>query len=273
MADLSAFIHAHAADILQPYLDLVRERVVRYSQVDPATFPANTQRMLDLLPKAAADPLSEEIVPYVNDLVRQRLPAGFQLTDILEAMFLYKELILPLIFEHAADDGERQELVAALDDGIRNVALRFCRAFVDLQVELLEKQREAVLELSTPVINVWDGILALPLIGTVDTHRARQIMEVLLSSVARERASIVLLDITGVPVVDTNVAGHLFKTIRAAELLGTECLLVGIGPELAQTIVALGVDLRSITSTADMRQGLTLAFQKLGLKVSSTRRA
>ncbi len=273
MADLNNFLKVHEPQILHPYLELVRERVVRYSQIDPATFPANTQRMLELLPKAAADPASDEIVPYVNDLVRQRLPAGFQLTDILEAMFLYKELILPLIFSEVADETEKQALVSALDDGIRNVALRFCRAFVDLQIEVLEKQREAVLELSTPVMNVWDGILALPLIGTIDTHRARQIMEVLLESVARERAAIVLLDITGVPVVDTNVAGHLIKTIRAAELLGTECLLVGIGPELAQTIVALGVDLRSITSTSDMRQGLTLAFQKLGLTVSGARRA
>ncbi|NUP98636.1 MAG: STAS domain-containing protein [Armatimonadetes bacterium] len=267
MTPLYDFIQAHLDEILEPYLALVKERIPRYGQADPETFPENTRRMLEVLPLAAADPRASEVAGYVDHLIEQRLPAGFQLTDILEAIFHYKDLIIPLIWEHEPQPQRRRDLVDALLEGIQNVGLVFARHFVDQQVALVEKQRLAMLELSTPVINVWDGILALPLIGTIDTYRARQIMDELLGKIAAQRAAIVLLDITGVPVVDTNVADHLIKTIRAAELLGARCMLVGIGPELAQTVVSLGVDLRSIASTADMRQGLNLAFQRLGLEV------
>lgn len=267
MAALEAFLQARLEDIVEPYLRTVKERVTRYAQVDPETFPANTRRLVALMPVAATSPNSPAIDDYVDDLVRQRLPAGFQLTDILEAMFFYKEIILPLVWDYTAEAELRRQLLTELDDAIRVIALRFARAFVELQMQMIDRQRQAVLELSTPVIKVWDGILALPLIGTIDTYRARQIMEELLKAVSHERAAIVLIDITGVPVVDTNVADHLIQTIRAAELLGTDCLLVGIGPELAQTIVGLGVDLRNITSAGDMRHGLTLAFRRLGYQV------
>ncbi len=267
MSALREFVEEHLEDILEPYLELVRQRVERYAQADPETWPDNTRRMINLLPVAADDAKAPAVGEFVDHLVHERLPAGFELNEILEAMFLYKEVILPLIWQHESQPKGRLRLINLLDDAIRHFSLRFCSAYIELQMQMMDRQRQAMLELSTPVINVWDGILALPLIGTIDTYRARQIMDELLTTVAREQASVVLIDITGVPVVDTNVADHLIKTIHAAELLGTHCYLVGIGPELAQTIVGLGVDLRSITSTADMRQGLTLAFKRLGLGV------
>lgn len=270
MATFREFIDQHFDEVLYPYLDLVKSRIARYAQVDPETFPANTARLIRLMPEAAQNANCPEIDAYVAMLSEQRLPAGFEMTEILEAMFYYKEILLPLIWRYERTAQGRRTLVEAADQAIKNIALHFAHAFVDLQIHNMERQREAMLELSTPVIKVWDGILALPLIGTIDSYRARQIMEELLHSVTTERAAIVLIDITGVPVVDTNVADHLIKTFRAAELLGAECLLVGVGPELAQTVVSLGVDLRSITSCADMRQGLTTAFRQLGLRVVKT---
>ncbi|MCC7492411.1 MAG: STAS domain-containing protein [Fimbriimonadaceae bacterium] len=267
MAVFAAFIEQHFEEVLVPYLELVRHRIARYASADPLTFPENTRRMIHLLPVAAREPEHPDVLAFVDTLVHERLPAGFELTDILEAMCYYKDVVLDVAWRAEDDPARRREILEAVDRAIRSIAVRFARAFLDLQLHLMERQREAMLELSTPVIKVWDGILALPLIGTIDSWRARQIMEELLRSVAAERAAMVLIDITGVPVVDTNVADHLIKTFRAAELLGTECLLVGVGPELAQTIVSLGVDLRSIDSCADMRQGLTLAFRRLGLRV------
>lgn len=271
MAVLHEFIQAHYQAILEAYLARVRSTVERYGRHEPPSFVENTRRLIQLLPKALDDPHSSEVQDYVVSLCQQRLPMGFQLGDVLEAMFLYNDVILPIVFEQEPPDRHGQ-LALEVQNAIEAIALRFSDAFVQLQMRVLDAQRQAVLELSTPVIKVWDGILALPLIGTVDSYRAKQIMEELLKEVAAEQAGIVLIDITGVPVVDTNVADHLIRTIKAAELLGTQCLLVGIGPELAQTIVSLGVDLSRITSCADMRQGLTVGFQKLGLEVTQRAR-
>jgi rsbT co-antagonist protein RsbR len=267
MATLATFIEEHAASILEDYLFLVRNNVDRYGHNEPPTFVENTRRLIHLMPRALADPHAKEVVEFVDLLCRQRLPMGFQLGDVLEAMFLYNDVITPLVVNAGLSINEQAQLQVDAQNAIEAIALRFAEAFVEMQMRVLDAQRQAVLELSTPVIKVWDGILTLPLIGTIDSYRAKQIMEELLREVAIEQAGIVLIDITGVPVVDTNVADHLIRTIKAAELLGTECLLVGIGPELAQTIVSLGVDLSRITSCADMRQGLTVGFERLGLAV------
>ncbi|MBI2301452.1 MAG: STAS domain-containing protein [Armatimonadetes bacterium] len=270
MSELAAFLEEHQERVFGEYVELVYQRVERYGRSHPETFPANTRRLIDLLPLAAQDAAAPPIADFVNGLVEERLTAGFHLVDVLVAMFLYDDVVLPLVWEAVPDAETQRRVVQQLHAAVQAVAVHFARAFVEQQLRLVERQRQAVLELSTPVIKVWDGILTLPLIGTVDSHRARQIMEELLHSVAMQQASVVILDITGVPVVDTNVADHLIKTIRAAELLGAECLLVGIGSELSQTLVGLGIDLRDITTAADLQRGLALAFDRLGLKVVPT---
>ncbi len=267
MAVLRGFLEQHAEEIVEVYVTRVRQRVARYATADPKTFPENTRRLVAILGEAAEQADSERIIAFVSDLVHERLPEGFLLTDILEAMCQYHPVVAPMIWRYEDDPAHRLPLVEELHEAITHLALRFTKAYVDYQMELLDRHKQAIEELSTPVITVWDGILALPLIGTIDTYRSRQIMDELLRKIASERAAIVLIDITGVPVVDTHVADHLIKTVRAAELLGARCMLVGVGPELSQTIVSLGVDLRSITCTADMRQGLSAAYRKLGLKV------
>jgi anti-anti-sigma regulatory factor len=135
-------------------------------------------------------------------------------------------------------------------------------------LELVRKQSQAILELSTPVIQVWDDILVLPLIGTIDTARAQQIMENLLEAVVKGRAAVVIIDITGVPVVDTKVANHLIKTIQATRLLGAEAVVTGVSPHNAQTLVRLGVDLTSVTTRSSLQAGLRLAFELTRQKVS-----
>ncbi|MBI5830893.1 MAG: STAS domain-containing protein [Armatimonadetes bacterium] len=261
------FIRDNFEAILEGYLALVRDEVDRYHRAEPQGFVENTRRLIYLFPKALAAPRDPEVMAFIEQLCRQRLPMGFQLGEVLEAMFLYDDVMLPIIQAGAGSADDKIALMLDAQRALEVVALRFCETFVSMQMTLFEKQRLAVLELSTPVIKVWDGILALPLIGTLDSYRAKQVMEELLREVSREQADIVLIDITGVPVVDTNVADHLIRTIKAVELLGTQCLVVGIGPELAQTVVSLGVDLSLISPCADMRQGLTQAFLRLGLDV------
>ena len=133
--------------------------------------------------------------------------------------------------------------------------------------ERLKEHQKAIIELSTPVIEVWKGIITLPLIGIIDSSRARQIMENLLDVIVKTSASIAIIDITGVPIVDTEVADRLIKTIKAAMLLGTKCVMVGIKPEIAQSMVHLGVDLAGVSTFASLQSGLEYAFRETGLKV------
>jgi rsbT co-antagonist protein RsbR len=133
--------------------------------------------------------------------------------------------------------------------------------------DTIAQQRATISELQTPVIQVWQGILALPIVGTVDTARAQDMTEALLERIVETGSEIVLLDITGVPVVDTAVARHLLETVAAARLLGADVLIVGLSSRTAMTLVQLGIDLSHVTTRATLAKGLEFAFRRLGLTV------
>lgn len=135
--------------------------------------------------------------------------------------------------------------------------------------EVIEAQRRAILELSTPIVPMLEGVLVLPLVGSIDTARAGQIMETLLEAIGQYHAQVVIIDITGVPVVDTGVANHLLQVAQAAGLLGAECVLVGISPEVAQTIVSLGVNLSRILTRRDLQSGVEYALRRTGKRIVS----
>jgi len=138
--------------------------------------------------------------------------------------------------------------------------------------EIIQRQQSEMLELSTPVVKLWEGILALPLIGTLDSRRTQIVMESLLERIVETGAEIAIIDITGVPTVDTLVAQHLIKTVNAARLMGTECIISGIRPQIAQTIVHLGVDLQGVVTKATLADAFALALAKSGRSVSSAAR-
>jgi rsbT co-antagonist protein RsbR len=139
----------------------------------------------------------------------------------------------------------------------------------DLQEKLvtIQKQQEAINELSTPVIKVWDNVLVLPIIGTLDSHRTQQMMESLLQEIVATGSGLAILDITGVAVVDTMVANHLIKTITAAGLMGAECVLSGISPAIAQTIVQLGIDLTGVRTKSTMMEAMRYAIHANGQRI------
>ena len=132
---------------------------------------------------------------------------------------------------------------------------------------MIARQQQEMLELSTPVVKLWDGVLALPLIGTLDSARTQVVMESLLQRIVETGVEIAIIDITGVPTVDTLVAQHLLKTVAAARLMGADCIISGIRPQIAQTIVHLGVDLNSVTTKATLADAFAVALKRLGLGV------
>ncbi|MBK9714974.1 MAG: PAS domain-containing protein [Kouleothrix sp.] len=140
-------------------------------------------------------------------------------------------------------------------------------AEIKQQMTIIEAQGSLLDELSVPVIQVWDSILLLPLIGVIESRRASRITESLLESIGREGAEVIIIDITGVPIVDTGVASHLVRTVQAAQLLGCQSILVGISPEIAQTLVGLGVDFSRITTRATLQNGLEYALKRLNYDV------
>ena len=147
------------------------------------------------------------------------------------------------------------------------LALLTGEAFMTTREELISRQQQELLELSTPVVKLWDGILALPIIGTLDSSRTQVVMEELLQTVVSTNSKFAIIDITGVPTVDTLVAQHLLKTITAARLMGAECIISGVRPQIAQTIVHLGINLEDVITKAKLSDAFALALQKSGRTV------
>ncbi len=144
-------------------------------------------------------------------------------------------------------------------------------AYQRTREQLIARQQEELLELSTPVIKLWDGVLAVPMIGTLDSNRTQLVMEALLQRIVDTESTLAIIDITGVPTVDTLVAQHLLKTVTAIRLMGADCIISGIRPQIAQTIVHLGIDLQSVTSKATLADALALALKRNGYTFTKTK--
>ncbi|MFE1602371.1 STAS domain-containing protein [Methylobacterium sp. ID0610] len=165
--------------------------------------------------------------------------------------------------ESAASAADPGAWLDSLNTVVDRLALVSFAAYVETRERLIERQSRALLDLATPVLPIWRHIVLMPLVGIVDTQRARQIMEWLLDALAREEAHVAILDVTGVPVIDSRVALHLAKTVEAARLLGAQVVVTGISPEAAQTLVKLDVDLSRMVTRGTLRAGLAEAFRLL----------
>jgi rsbT co-antagonist protein RsbR len=166
---------------------------------------------------------------------------------------------------------------SALADGIWSatelfdqLGLHTVATYQKSREDVIRRQQEEMLELSTPVVKLWEGVLALPMIGTLDSSRTQIVMESLLQRIVETGSEIAIIDITGVPTVDTLVAQHLLKTVTAIRLMGADCIISGIRPQIAQTIVHLGIDLQGVTTKATLADALTLAMKRSGFVISKS---
>jgi len=213
----------------------------------------------------------------LQELATSQMRAGLGRDQALALLGAQRDAIY-----HAIEQADLPSLEAlAASRALEELGHQIARATIDMHhrdlVDRLQEAsatqaqlREAIQELSTPIIPLYTGVLAVPLVGRVDSQRAQALTEAMLEAIAREQAEIVLLDITGVAVVDTNVANHLMQTARAAALLGSQVVLVGISAEVAQTLVQLGLDLGQLITLSNLQSGLEYALSRQGLAITAT---
>jgi rsbT co-antagonist protein RsbR len=202
------------------------------------------------------------------EVSRSRSLQGFSASETATFVFSFKE---PFFAQLRRELGRDADALAAetwrATRLLDKLGLFTTEVYQKTQAEVIARQQQEMLELSTPVVKLWEGVLALPLIGTLDSARTQVVMESLLQKIVASGAETAIIDITGVPTVDTLVAQHLIKTVTAARLMGADCIISGIRPAIAQTIVHLGVDLGSITTKASLADALSLALKRLGFTV------
>lgn len=205
----------------------------------------------------------------LDTIVDVHLEEGSAPVDIAFFVLSVKRPLFRVILRQAKDEETMLRQIWRINLIVDRLGLYTAEVQIRRKQQVIERQQEEILELSSPVVQVWDGVLAVPLIGTLDSYRTQQVTETILEAVVATRSEQVILDITGVPTVDTQVAHHLLKTVAALRLMGAEAIVSGIRPQIAQTMVHLGVDLGQVVTKARLSDALKLAFQRGGLLVSS----
>jgi rsbT co-antagonist protein RsbR len=207
----------------------------------------------------------------LTSISASRAKLGISPADVAMFILSLKQPLFAVIREKQANNLEMLfETIWAATELLDRLALITSEAYVATREELILRQQEELLELSTPVVKLWEGILALPVIGTLDSARSQVVMENLLQTVVATNSKFAIIDITGVPTVDTLVAQHLLKTITAARLMGAECIISGVRPQIAQTIVHLGINLEDVVTKAKLADAFALALQRSGRAIVRT---
>lgn len=205
---------------------------------------------------------------FLTDLSTRRAKDGYTPTETASFIFSLKQPVFAVLrSEVGTDAGALADEVWLATVLLDKLGLLTAEAFQKTREDVIQRQQKELLELSTPVVRLWESILALPLIGTLDSARTQIVMQNLLEAIVQTRSDYAIIDITGVPVVDTLVAQHLLKTVAAARLMGADCLISGIRPQIAQTIIHLGVDLSDVSTKATLADAFELALKRSGHKV------
>lgn len=278
---IPVIVTEHQADILARWLEQqLSASTLRRDLMKEAELRDQSRRFLDAFRQAMQNglitdlnnPVWENVHGLLNDISSSRARQGFSPTETATFIFSLKQTLFDLLRQDLAQEpsllADETWIANSLLD---QLGLLTIELYQKNREEVITRQQQELLELSTPVVSLWAGILALPLIGTLDSARTQIVMESLLTEIVKTGAAITIIDITGVPAVDTLVAQHLLKTVAAARLMGADCIISGIRPQIAQTIVHLGVDLSEVITKATLADAFGLALQRQGLTVCQVR--
>jgi len=269
---LVTLLSENELQIAENAVSMIEQRNIgKYASLARDQLMEQTRKTVGMFVYSIESGKDSDFSDFMMEVGRERALMGFQFKDVQIAVSMIREAILDCL-EKTSDEKEeilrRFRIIMKVVDKAR---LALGEAFLQTREEIIARQKLALQELSTPVIPVFDYILVVPLIGSIDTARSQDILQNLLQGIVKEQAKIAILDVTGVPVIDTNVGYHLLKTVQAANLLGCTCIVVGIGPVVAQTIVNLGLDFGKLVTRHNLRQGLEYALKLLHLEIRSTR--
>jgi rsbT co-antagonist protein RsbR len=262
-------------EIMNAWLDLQSSGGKRFSAVEGQEITRQSREFMDALKTAAqhgsadiSGPEWARVKEILTDLSANRAKAGYTASETAEFIFALKK---PIFAALRRDSGSNAEALAdstwRATEILDKLGLFTAERFQKSREDVISRQQQELLELSTPVVRLWENVLALPLIGTLDSSRTQVVMQNLLDAIVETRSDFAIIDITGVPVVDTLVAQHLLKTVAAARLMGADCLISGIRPQIAQTIIHLGVDLTNVTTKATLADAFAIALRRSGQMV------
>jgi rsbT co-antagonist protein RsbR len=279
---LSELLEKRDGDITAQWLEMQNIAGRKVSAAEQGEVARQSREFIQSLKKAADSGVTGDITgpdwdsvkEILGDISSSRARAGYSPSETASFVFSLK---LPLFSILRTDYGKDPQMLAdAVWEAtilLDKLGLLTTEIYQKTREDIIARQQQELLELSTPVVRLWDNILALPLIGTLDSSRTQVVMQNLLDAIVATRSDYAIIDITGVPVVDTLVAQHLLKTVSAARLMGADCLISGIRPQIAQTIIHLGVDLANVTTKATLADAFAVALKRNGLTVSRAREA
>ncbi|WP_174735205.1 RsbT co-antagonist protein RsbRA [Mesobacillus harenae] len=266
---ISNYIETNQQRILSEWIDITRstaeDRVLRL--VSDQVFVGTSKEFIDLIISNIKDS-NEEFESKLSDFAEKVVRLGWPLNFVTKGLHTFAQIVFEEMKKEGIVNQENQmELVYEFDNWVTPMNNEIVSVYSRTWERTVSLQKIALQELSAPLIPVFDGITVMPLVGTIDTERAKQIMENLLNGAAKHRSEVVLIDITGVPVVDTMVAHHIIQAADAVRLIGAKCMLVGIRPEIAQTIVNLGINLNQFTTKNTLKKGIEAALEITNRKI------
>jgi rsbT co-antagonist protein RsbR len=210
----------------------------------------------------------EALQAYARNLSERIIPRGVETHEVIGIVLLLRDVLARSLFaKYQGNFAQLNRILDAYEPAVNRISNTVAVGFVQERERVIREQQEAIRVLSTPVLQVRERLLILPIIGVIDPQRARQLTEQLLRGIRTNRAKVVVIDITGVPVMDANVANHLVQTVEATRLLGATVIITGLSPEIAQTLVTIGVDLSKMYTVGDLQGGIEEAERLLGYKV------
>ncbi|HYC61190.1 MAG TPA: STAS domain-containing protein [Thermoanaerobaculia bacterium] len=275
--ELGALLRANANELVGQWVRRQQEDLsLRNNLLKAGELDQQSREFLEALVRTmqsgGSTDTNSESWSAVRDLLatvsRSRARQGFTPVETATFVFSLKQPLFELLQRSGGDIVQNMWQVTQVLDSL---GLYTTETFQRSREEIIARQQQELMELSTPVVELWHGVLALPLIGTLDSARTQVVMESLLQAIVDTGSSIAIIDITGVPVVDTLVAQHLLKTVAAARLMGADCIISGIRPQIAQTIVHLGVEINDVVTKATLADAFAIALTRLGLTVGRRR--
>jgi rsbT co-antagonist protein RsbR len=273
---VAQLLRKHERDVLQQWLSYqISATTMRADLTKESDLREQSRRFLQLFIEVVQQNGDNEnggswksVKDMLGEVSRARVAQGFSPSETATFVFSLKQPVFEMLRRELRDAEELCREIWVTTALLDKLGLYTTEAYLQSRESIILRQQQELMELSTPVVQLWDNVLALPLIGTLDSERTQVVMENLLEKVVETGASIAIIDITGVPTVDTLVAQHLLKTVAAARLMGADCIISGIRPQIAQTIVHLGINLADIITKATLADAFAIALQRTGAKVT-----